>query len=157
MLASVLIGCKENPAQQDHQTNRVFATADPQACTQEHVRMTFSRTQRLCCCARPQVDQLIQSKVLLCYQEMEKRKQQQYGQAAASARSYFSAQSEAESAQQQAAFDAAQRSRRILEEEKAKDRAWREAVQKVNVKYADNIIYPAICSEHAHSLAPSVE
>ena len=64
---------------------------------------------------------------------MERRKQQQYGHATASARSYFSAQTQAESARQQAAFDAAQRSRRILEEEKAKDRAWREAVQKVLV------------------------
>ena len=62
---------------------------------------------------------------------MEKRKRQQSGDAAAAARSYFSAQAKAESARQQAAFDAAQRSRQILEEEKAKDRAWREAVLKV--------------------------
>ena len=62
---------------------------------------------------------------------MERRKQQQHSHVAASARSYFSAQAEAESARHQAAFDAAQRSRQILEEEKAKDRAWREAVQKV--------------------------
>ena len=65
------------------------------------------------------------------WQEMERRKQQQSGSAAAAARSYFSAQTKAEAARQQAAFEAAQRSRQILEEEKAKDRAWREAVLKV--------------------------
>ncbi len=63
---------------------------------------------------------------------MERRKWQQSGDAAAAAaRSHFSAQTKAESARQQAAFDAAQRSRQILEEEKAKDKAWREAVLKV--------------------------
>ena len=66
------------------------------------------------------------------WQEMERRKQQQSDNAASSARNYFSAQTQAESARQQAAFDAAQRSRQILEEEKAKDRAWREAVLKVS-------------------------
>ena len=65
------------------------------------------------------------------WQEMEKRKQQQSGDAAAAACSYFSQQTKAEAARQQAAFDAAQHSRQILEEEKAKDRAWREAVLKV--------------------------
>ncbi len=65
------------------------------------------------------------------WQEMEKRKRQQSGDAAAAARSYFSQQTKAEAARQQAAFDAAQHSRQILEEEKAKDRAWREAVLKV--------------------------
>lgn len=65
------------------------------------------------------------------WQEMEKRKRQQSGDAAAAARSYFSEQTKAEAARQQAAFDAAQHSRQILEEEKAKDRAWREAVLKV--------------------------
>ncbi|DBB11312.1 TPA: hypothetical protein ACH3X3_006741 [Trebouxia sp. C0006] len=64
------------------------------------------------------------------WQEMEKRKRQQSGDAAAAARSYFSEQTKAEAARQQAAFDAAQHSRQILEEEKAKDRAWREAVLK---------------------------
>lgn len=62
---------------------------------------------------------------------MEKRKRQQSGTAASAARSYFAAQVQANSAREQAAFDAAQRSRQILEEEKAKDRAWREAVLKV--------------------------
>ena len=65
------------------------------------------------------------------WQEMEKRKRQQSGDAAAAAHSYFSEQTKAEAARQQAAFDAAQHSRQILEEEKAKDRAWREAVLKV--------------------------
>ncbi len=64
---------------------------------------------------------------------MEKRKRQQSGDAAAAARSYFSEQTKAEAARQQAAFDAAQHSRQILEEEKAKDRAWREAVLKVTL------------------------
>ncbi len=67
------------------------------------------------------------------WQEMEKRKRQQSGDAAAAARSYFSEQTKAEAARQQAAFDAAQHSRQILEEEKAKDRAWREAVLKVTL------------------------
>lgn len=66
------------------------------------------------------------------WQEMEKRKRQQSGNAASAARSYFEAETRAKSAREQAAFDAAQRSRQILEEEKAKDRAWREAVLKVN-------------------------
>ena len=65
------------------------------------------------------------------WQEMEKRKRQQTDDATA-ARSYFAAEREAATARQQAEFDAAQRSRRILDEEKAKDRAWREAVQKVS-------------------------
>ena len=64
------------------------------------------------------------------WQEMEKRRRQQTDGAAA-ARSYFAAQQEAETLRQKAEFDAAQRSRQILEEEKAKDRAWREAVLKV--------------------------
>ena len=64
------------------------------------------------------------------WQEMEKRKRQQTDGATA-ARSYFAAEREAATARQQAEFDAAQRSRRILDEEKAKDRAWREAVLKV--------------------------
>ncbi|KAL3153311.1 hypothetical protein ABBQ38_011655 [Trebouxia sp. C0009 RCD-2024] len=67
------------------------------------------------------------------WQEMEKRKRQQSGNAASAARSYFEAETRANSAREQAAFDAAQRSRQILEEEKAKDRAWREAVLKGDV------------------------
>ena len=62
------------------------------------------------------------------WHKMEKRERQQSGSAASAARSYFAAQSSANSAREQAAFDAAQRSRQILDEEKAKDRAWREAV-----------------------------
>lgn len=65
------------------------------------------------------------------WQEMEKRKRQQSGSAASAARTYFAAETQAKSAREQAAFDAAQRSRQILEEEKAKDKAWREAVSKV--------------------------
>ena len=65
------------------------------------------------------------------WQEMEKRRRQQSGSAASAARTYFAAETKAKSAREQAAFDAAQRSRQILEEEKAKDRAWREAVSKV--------------------------
>lgn len=69
------------------------------------------------------------------WQEMEKRKRQQSGNAASAARSYFEAETRANSAREQAAFDAAQRSRQILEEEKAKDRAWREAVLKVCLRF----------------------
>ena len=65
------------------------------------------------------------------WQEMEKRKRQQSGSAASAARNFFAAEMHAMSAREQAAFDAAQRSRQILEEEKAKDRAWRQAVLKV--------------------------
>lgn len=65
------------------------------------------------------------------WQEMEKRKRQQSGSAASAACTYFAAETQAKSAREQAAFDAAQRSRKILEDEKAKDRAWREAVSKV--------------------------
>ena len=69
---------------------------------------------------------------------MEKRKRQQTDGATA-ARSYFAAEREADTARQQAEFDAAQRSRRILDEEKAKDRAWREAVLKVSIM--DDVIW----------------
>lgn len=65
------------------------------------------------------------------WQEMERRKRQQTDGAAAAC-DLFAAEREAAMAREQASFDAAQRSRRILEEEKAKDRAWREAVQKVS-------------------------
>lgn len=65
------------------------------------------------------------------WQEMEKRKHRQVNGASA-ARSYFAAERAAASARQQAEFEAAQRSRQILEEEKAKDRAWRDAVLKVS-------------------------
>lgn len=84
------------------------------------------------------------------WQEMEKRKRQQSGSAASAARTYFAAETQAKSAREQAAFDAAQRSRQILEEEKAKDRAWREAVQKVLrvIKYLCTMYAPALFSMH---------
>ena len=84
------------------------------------------------------------------WQEMERRKQQQSGNAASSARNYFSAQTQAESARQQAVFDAAQRSRQILEEEKAKDRAWREAVLKVSscLCKCHDILMSYLCCQH---------
>ena len=76
------------------------------------------------------------------WQEMEKRRRQQTDGAAA-ARNHFAAQREAETLRQQAEFDAAQRSRQILEEEKAKDRAWREAVLKVRATTTKTKVLPS--------------
>lgn len=80
---------------------------------------------------------------------MEKRKRQQSGNAASAARNYFAAEARANSARERAAFDAAQRSRQILDEEKAKDRAWREAVSKV-VLNADLSIWECMCTTVTH-------
>ena len=88
------------------------------------------------------------------WQEMEKRKRQQSSTAASAARSYFAAQAQANSAREQAAFDAAQRSRQILEEEMAKDRAWREAVLKVLLAFMLFIAFSLLWC-HAANLHPS--
>ena len=62
-------------------------------------------------------------------QEMEgKRRMGMDG--AAAGREHFRLQREAQQAQEQAAFEAAQNSRRILGDERAKDQAWRDAVLK---------------------------
>ena len=62
-------------------------------------------------------------------QEMEhKRRMGRDG--AAAGREHFRLQREAQQAKEQAAFEAAQNSRRILGDERAKDQAWRDAVLK---------------------------
>ncbi len=52
---------------------------------------------------------------------------------AAAGREHFRLQREAQQAKEQAAFEAAQNSRRILGDERAKDQAWRDAVLKAGI------------------------
>lgn len=65
-------------------------------------------------------------------QEME-RKRRMGMDGAAAGREHFRLQREAQQAKEQAAFEAAQNSRRILGDERAKDQAWRDAVLKAGI------------------------
>ena len=65
-------------------------------------------------------------------QEME-RKRHLGTDGAAAGREHFRLQREAQQAKEQAAFEAAQNSRRILGDERAKDHAWRDAVLKAGI------------------------
>ena len=65
-------------------------------------------------------------------QEME-HKRRMGGDGAAAGREHFRLQREAQQAKEQAAFEAAQNSRRILGDERARDQAWRDAVSKAGI------------------------
>ena len=68
------------------------------------------------------------------WEDMQRRKYSNHQASSATADTWAKADS-AQERRKKAASDAAENSKRILEEERAKDRAWREAVQQVCIGF----------------------